>query len=254
MAKLNIEKPIVFFDLETTGTNISFDRIVEISYIKIWPNGKEEEKTYRINPTIPIPANASAVHGIFDKDVADKPTFKELANNIAEVFTNTDIAGFNSNRFDIPLLAEELLRAGINIDFTQHRFIDVQRIYHKKEPRTLSAAYQYYCHKNLDNAHSASADTRATYEILQAQIEKYSDLENDIDFLSNYSSEKIVDLSNRFTYNNENEIVFNFGKYKGQSVKTTCLRDRGYIEWLMQSDMPLQSKQVLYQLYQKANA
>ncbi len=183
MAKLNIEKPIVFFDLETTGTNISFDRIVEISYIKIWPNGEEQEKTYRINPTIPIPANASAVHGIFDKDVADKPTFKELANNIAEVFTNTDIAGFNSNRFDIPLLAEELLRAGINIDFTQHRFIDVQRIYHKKEPRTLSAAYQYYCHKNLDNAHSASADTRATYEILQAQIDKYSDLENDIDLI-----------------------------------------------------------------------
>ena len=170
--KLNLKNPIVFFDLETTGTNINSDRIVEICYLKVYPNGNEESKTLRINPEMPIPAESSAVHGIFDADVADCPTFKEVAKSIANDIEGCDLAGFNSNRFDIPVLAEEFLRAGVDIDMSKRKFVDVQVIFHKMEQRTLSAAYKFYCGRNLEDAHTAEADTRATYEVLMAQLDR----------------------------------------------------------------------------------
>ena len=185
--KLNLKNPIVFFDLETTGTNINSDRIVEICYLKVYPNGNEESKTLRINPEMPIPAESSAVHGIYDADVADCPTFKEVAKSIANDIEGCDLAGFNSNRFDIPVLAEEFLRAGVDIDLNRRKFIDVQTIFHKMEQRTLSAAYKFYCNKSLENAHTAEADTLATYEVLKAQLDRYPDLKNDVAFLSQYS-------------------------------------------------------------------
>ena len=218
--KLNLTCPVVFFDLETTGTDINKDRIVEICYLKVWPNGNEDAHTMRINPDMHIPEEASKVHGIYDDDVKDCPKFKEVAKNIAKDFEGADIAGFNSNRFDVPLLAEEFLRAEVDIDLARHRFIDVQVIFHKKEQRTLSAAYQFYCGKNLEDAHTALADTRATYEVLKAQLDKYPDLQNDMKFLSDYSSfTKNVDFAGRMVYNDSGAEVFNFGKYKGQLVK-----------------------------------
>ena len=184
--ELKLQNPLIFFDLETTGVNASKDRIVEISYIKLMPNGTEVEKTLRINPEMHIPEEATAVHGITDADVADKPRFKDIAKELARVFEGCDIAGFNSNRFDVPLLAEEFLRADVDVDFSRRRFVDVQTIFHKMEQRTLSAAYKFYCGKDLDDAHSANADTRATYEVLKAQLDKYPSLQNDIDFLSKF--------------------------------------------------------------------
>lgn len=186
--ELNLTKPIVFFDLETTGINIAKDRVVEISILKVFPNGNEESRTWLVNPEIEIPKEASDIHGITNEKVVSEPTFKELAHNISELIKGCDLAGFNSNRFDIPLLAEEMLRAGIDFDMKGRVAVDVQVIYHKKEQRTLSAAYQFYCDKNLENAHSAEADTKATYEILKAQLDKYDDLENNISFLNEYSS------------------------------------------------------------------
>ena len=224
--KLNLKNPLVFFDLETTGTNINTDRIVEICYLKVYPNGNEESKTMRINPEMHIPEASSAVHGIYDADVADCPTFKEVAKSIANDIEGADIAGFNSNRFDVPVLVEEFLRAGIDIDLTKRKFIDVQVIYHKLEQRTLSAAYKFYCGKNLEDAHTAEADTRATYEVLKAQLDRYPEvLENDINFLSEYSTySKNVDFAGRIVYDDNGVEVFNFGKYKGipriRSIKT----------------------------------
>ena len=187
--KLNLKNPIVFFDLETTGTNINSDRIVEICYLKVYPNGNEESKTMRINPEMHIPEASTAVHGIHDEDVADCPRFKDVAASIARDIEGCDLGGFNSNRFDIPVLAEEFLRAGVDIDLNRRKFVDVQVIYHKLAQRTLSAAYKFYCHKNLEDAHTAEADTRATYEVLQAQLDRYPDvLKNDISFLADYSS------------------------------------------------------------------
>ena len=187
--QLNLKNPIVFFDLETTGINIVKDRIVEISFVKVHPNGKEESKTRRINPEMPIPPESTAIHGITDEDVKDCPTFKEIAKSLAAQIEGCDLAGYNSNRFDIPLLAEEFLRAGVDIDLNKRKFVDVQTIFHKMEQRTLSAAYKFYCDKSLENAHTAEADTMATYEILKAQLDRYpDDLQNDIDFLSKYSS------------------------------------------------------------------
>ena len=244
--KLNLTTPIVFFDLETTGTDINKDRIVEICYLKVWPNGNEDAHNLRINPEMHIPEEASAVHGIFDADVKDCPKFKEVAKNIAKDFEGCDIAGFNSNRFDVPLLAEEFLRAGVDIDLARHRFIDVQVIYHKKEQRTLSAAYQFYCGKNLEDAHTALADTRATYEVLKAQLDKYPDLQNDMKFLSEYSSfTKNVDFAGRMVYDDKGNEVFNFGKYKGQLVKEVLAKDPGYYGWILGSEFTLNTKAAL---------
>lgn len=243
---LKLDKPIVFFDLETTGTNITDDRIVELSYIKVYPDGSEENRTLRINPGRPIPPEATAVHHIGDADVADAPLFEQVAKEIAAVFSNVDIAGFNSNRFDVPLLVEELLRVGVNIDLSKCRFVDVQTIFHKMEQRTLSAAYQFYCGKELDGAHSADADTRATYEVLKAQLDRYDTLQNDIEFLSKFSSQnRNVDFAGRIIYNDKNVEVFNFGKYKGMPVAEVMVRDSGYYSWIMQGDFPLNTKNVI---------
>ncbi len=244
---LNLKNPIVFFDLETTGTNIISDRIVEICYLKVYPNGREESKTIRVNPEMHIPEQASALHGIYDADVANCPRFKEVAVSIARVIEGCDLAGFNSNRFDIPLLAEEFLRAGVDIDLKRHKFIDVQVIYHKLEQRTLSAAYKFYCGKNLEDAHTAEADTHATYEVLKAQLERYPDiLKNDVVFLSEYSSYgRNVDFAGRMVYDENGVEIFNFGKYKGKSVAEVLHRDPGYYSWIMQGDFALNTKQIL---------
>lgn len=245
--KLNLRNPLVFFDLETTGTNISSDRIVEICYLKVYPNGNEEAKTMRINPGMHIPEASTAIHGIHDEDVADCPTFKEVAKDIAKDLEGADIAGFNSNRFDVPVLVEEFLRAGIDIDLTRRKFIDVQVIFHKMEQRTLSAAYKFYCGKNLEDAHTAEADTRATYEVLKAQLDRYPDvLTNDINFLSEYSSfSRNVDFAGRIVYDEQNVEVFNFGKYKGQPVAEILQRDPGYYGWMLNGDFTLNTKNVL---------
>ena len=245
--KLNLKNPLVFFDLETTGTNINSDRIVEICYLKVYPNGNEESKTMRINPEMHIPEASSAIHGIYDADVADCPTFKDVAKSIANDLEGCDLAGFNSNRFDIPLLAEEFLRVGVDIDMMKRKFIDVQVIFHKLEQRTLSAAYKFYCDKNLEDAHTAEADTRATYEVLKAQLDRYPDvLENDMKFLADYSSyNKNVDFAGRIVYNEQGVEVFNFGKYKGMPVAEILKKDIGYFGWLMQGDFTLNTKNVL---------
>ena len=244
--ELNLKKPIIFFDLETTGTDISKDRIVEICYIKVLPDGREVEYSKRVNPGMHIPESASAVHGIYDDDVKDCPAFKEIAREIAAEFEGCDIAGFNSNRFDLPLLAEEFLRAQVDIDLSRMRAIDVQVLYHKREPRTLSAAYKFYCGSELENAHSALADTRATYEVLKAQLSHYSDMENDMEALSKESSfNNSVDFAGRIVYDENGCEVFNFGKYKGMSVEAVLVRDPGYYGWMMNGDFTLNTKQVL---------
>ena len=247
--KLNLKNPIVFFDLETTGTNINTDRIVEICYLKVYPNGNEEAKTLRINPEMHIPEASSAVHGIYDADVADCPTFKEVAKNIARDIEGCDLAGFNSNRFDIPVLAEEFLRAGVDIDLNRRKFIDVQTIFHKMEQRTLSAAYKFYCNKSLENAHTAEADTLATYEVLKAQLDRYPDLKNDVAFLSQYSCySNNVDFAGRMVYNDKGEEVINFGKYKGRLVTEILKSDPGYYSWIMNGDFPLNTKKMLTEI------
>lgn len=245
--KLNLKNPIVFFDLETTGTNINSDRIVEICYLKVYPNENEESKTMRINPEMHIPEASTAVHGIHDEDVADCPRFKDVAASIARDIEGCDLGGFNSNRFDIPVLAEEFLRAGVDIDLNRRKFVDVQVIYHKLEQRTLSAAYKFYCHKNLEDAHTAEADTRATYEVLQAQLDRYPDvLKNDISFLADYSSfNRNVDFAGRMVYDDKGVEVFNFGKYKGVPVAEVLRKDPGYYSWILQGDFTLNTKQML---------
>lgn len=242
--KLKIEKPIVFFDLETTGVDVGKDRIVELCYIRVEPNGNEKAESLRINPTIHIPDEASKVHGIYDRHVKDCPTFAQKAEELYEVFCGCDLAGFNSNRFDIPLLVEEFMRAGKEIPLQECRMVDVQNIYHKLERRTLIAAYQYYCGKNLENAHSALADTRATYEVLEAQLDKYPDvLQNDIAFLADYSSMgKNVDFAGRIVYDDQGVEIINFGKYKGQTVASVFRRDPGYYSWIQQGEFTMDTK------------
>lgn len=244
--RLQLKRPIVFFDLETTGTNVTQDRIVEISMVKVLPGDKDPIKdTRRVNPGIKIPAEATEVHGITNEDVANCRTFKEMAKEIAQFFTGCDIAGFNSNKFDLPMLSEEFSRAGVSFDFTKHRFIDVQTIFHKKEQRTLVAAYRFYCNKNLENAHSAMADTMATFEVLEAQLERYSDLPTDVEQLSIYSSQnRNVDLMGRLVYNDEGKEVINFGKYKGQLAEEVLRRDPGYFSWILGGDFPQNTKDV----------
>lgn len=245
--KLNLKKPIVFFDLETTGINISHDRIVEIAYLKVYPNGNEESKRYRINPECPIPAEATAIHHITNEDVADCPTFKQMAQQIANDFKGCDIAGYNSNQFDVPLLAEEFLRAGVDADFQTRKFVDVQVIFHKMEKRTLEAAYQFYCNDTLEGAHSADADTRATYEVLKAQLDHYGDqLENSIDFLSKFTTfNKNVDYAGRIIYDDKGVEIFNFGKHKGKPVEMVLRNEPSYYSWMMDGDFPLYTKKVL---------
>ncbi|MBI2281682.1 MAG: 3'-5' exonuclease [Bacteroidetes bacterium] len=244
--KLKLGKPIAFFDLETTGVDVATDRIVEISIVKIMPNGDKEIKTKRINPTIPIPAASSAVHGITDADVADAPTFAAVAKEFSKFIEGCDLGGFNSNKFDIPLLAEEFLRADVDFDVSKRSLVDVQNIFHKLEQRTLSAAYQFYCNKNLDNAHSAEADTVATYEILEAQLEKYPELENNIKFLGEFSQRtNNADLMGRIVFDENGIEVFNFGKHKGKSVEQIFEIEPGYYSWMMNGDFPLYTKKVL---------
>lgn len=246
---MNLRNPLVFFDLETTGINIVKDRIVELSYVKVFPNGNEESKTMKINPEMPIPKESTAIHGITDEDVKDCPTFKEIAKSLAAQIEGCDLAGYNSNRFDIPLLAEEFLRAGVEIDLNRRKFVDVQTIFYKMEPRTLSAAYKFYCNKSLENAHTAHADTMATYEVLQAQLDRYPELQNDIKFLSDYSSfTNNVDFAGRMVYNEQGVEVFNFGKYKGYPVEEVLKKEPAYYAWMMNGDFPLNTKQKLTEI------
>ena len=247
--QLNLKNPLVFFDLETTGIDIVKDRIIEISYVKVFPNGKEESKTMRINPGMPIPPASTAIHGITDDDVKDCPLFKNVAKQLAAQIEGCDLAGYNSNRFDIPLLAEEFLRAGVDIDLTRRKFIDVQTIFYKMEQRTLAAAYKFYCQKSLENAHTAAADTMATYEVLKAQLDRYPELKNDVTFLSEFSSfTNNVDFAGRRVYNEKNQEVFNFGKYKGRLVEEVLKQEPAYYSWMMNGDFPLNTKQKLTEI------
>ncbi len=247
--KLNLKRPIVFLDLETTGIDSSKDRIVEISLVKVMPNGDEEIKTRRVNPAMPIPAEASAIHGIYDDDVKDEPRFEQLAKSFAAYIEGCDLAGYNSNKFDIPVLAEEFLRAGVDIDLKKRKFVDVQNIFHKKEQRTLVAAYRFYCDKELEGAHSAEADTLATYEVLKAQLERYADLDNDIDFLSEYTTQnQCADYAGRILYDKDGVEVFGFGKYKGRSVADVFREEPSYYSWMMNGDFPKYTQKVITEI------
>ena len=244
--QLQLHKPICFFDLETTGINISKDRIVEISILKVYPDGKEDSRTWVVNPEMPIPAEVTAIHGISDADVVDKPTFKEISKEVYNMVKDSDLGGFNSNRFDIPVLAEEMLRADIDFDMKSAKSIDVQTIFHKMEQRTLSAAYKFYCDKNLDDAHSAEADTKATYEVLKSQLDRYDDLENDATFLAEFSSrKKFADFAGFIIYNKNGDECFSFGKHKGKLVTDILDTDPGYFGWILNADFPLYTKKVL---------
>ena len=254
--KLNLKNPIVFFDLETTGVNITSDRIVELCYIKVMPNGNEESKTMRLRPvdsqgnTIHIPEFSTAIHGISDEDVKDCPTFAQVAKSMAQFIDGCDFGGFNSNRFDLPMLVEEFLRAGVDVDFRRRRFVDVQNIFHKMEQRTLVAAYKFYCDKNLEEAHSAEADTRATYEVLMAQLDRYPELQNDVAALADFSERgQTADFAGRIGYNDKQEEVFNFGKYKGRRVEDVFREEPSYYAWMMNGDFPLYTKKVITEIY-----
>lgn len=246
---LNITRPIIFFDLETTGVNIVKDRIVEISILKVFPNGNRESKTWLVNPTIPIPNETTKVHGITDEKVKNEPNFKELYLEIFDLIKDCDLAGYNSNKFDIPLLVEEFLRCDKHFKFSDFKAIDVQNIFHKMEQRTLSAAYKFYCGKSLENAHSSKADTLATFEVLESQIQKYPDLQNDIKFLSEFSTRgKNVDLAGFIKYNEDDIPCFSFGKHKGKTVDYILKNEPGYFGWLLNADFPMYTKKVLTQL------
>jgi DNA polymerase III subunit epsilon len=241
---LTLNKPICFFDLETTGIQVAMDRIVEISILKVWPNGNKESVTWRVNPEQPIPAQATEIHGIDDAMVADEPNFKTLAPKVVQMIKDSDLAGFNSNRFDIPLLAEELLRAEIDIDLRKHAAIDVQTIFHKMEKRTLTAAYKFYCDKDLENAHSAEADTLATYEVLEAQLERYPELGSDVASLAEFAG--------YLQYDDQGQEIFAFGKHKGTSVARVLEQEPGYFGWLLNADFPRYTKKVLTQIKLRA--
>ena len=248
--KLNLKRPIVFFDLETTGVDTAKDRIVEVSMIKIMPDGEEIVRTRRINPQMHIPEQATAIHGITDEDVKDAPTFAQVAKSMAQFIEGCDFGGFNSNRFDLPMLVEEFLRAGVDVDFRRRRFVDVQNIFHKMEQRTLVAAYKFYCDKNLEEAHSAEADTRATYEVLMAQLDRYPELQNDVAALADFSERgQTADFAGRIGFNDKQEEVFNFGKYKGRRVEDVFREEPSYYAWMMNGDFPLYTKKVITEIY-----
>ncbi len=250
--KLNIKNPIVFVDLETTGIDIIRDRIVEIAVLKIHIDGKEEMKVRRVNPGIPIPPETTAIHGITDEDIKNEPSFKEIGRSLVQFIEGCDFAGFNSNKFDFPLLAEEFLRADIDFDLKKRKFIDVQTIFHKMEKRTLVAALKFYCEKELENAHSAGADSMATYDVLKAQLDRYPDLKNDVDFLADFSAQtKNVDFLGRIIFDENGVEVFNFGKHKGKSVVEVLEKESSYYAWMMNGDFPLYTKRVLTGIYLK---
>lgn len=247
--KLNLKRPIIFFDLETTGVDTAKDRIVEISLVKVMPDGEEIVKTRRINPEMPIPAEATAIHHITDEDVKDCPTFKQIAKSLYQFMAGCDFGGFNSNRFDLPMLVEEFLRVGVDVDFKNRKFVDVQNIFHQMEQRTLVAAYKFYCDKDLTEAHSAEADTLATYEVLKAQLDRYDTLVNDIDALATFSSRgETADYAGRIGYNDKGEEIFAFGKYKGRTVTEVFSSDPSYYTWLMNGDFPAYTKKVFSEI------
>jgi DNA polymerase-3 subunit epsilon len=257
--ELKLHRPLAFFDLETTGVNVGYDRIVEICILKVHTDGRTEVRSNLVNPTIPIPPEATAIHNITDEDVKDKPTFSEIAHELNQFLANCDLAGYNSNKFDIPLLVEEFLRAEIDFDIKNRRFIDVMNIFHKMEPRNLSAAYRFYCNAELKNAHSAEADTLATYEILKAQLDKYENVSytdkegniykpviNDVKALHDFSyHNKNADLVGHIIFDENNKEIFNFGKYKGKSVEEIFIKEPSYYDWMMKSQFPLMTKKVI---------
>ena len=251
--ELKLKRPIVFIDLETTGINVSADRIVEISLLKISPNGKEQWMTTRVNPEMPVPPKASAIHGISDDDVANAPTFREIAKNLTAFLEGCDLAGYNSIKFDIPVLAEEFLRTDTDFNFRKRRYVDAQVIFHRKEQRTLTAAYQFYCNKELEDAHSSKADASATYEVLKAQLDRYSDLENDMEKLADFSSfNNNVDFAGRIILDENNVEIFNFGKHKGKPVEMVFKEEPSYYAWMMNGDFPLYTKKVLTEIKLRA--
>ncbi|MFA5244659.1 MAG: exonuclease domain-containing protein [Pedobacter sp.] len=266
--KLNLKRPLAFFDLETTGVNVATDRIVEISILKAMPDGTEQVKTIRINPGIPIPLESSLIHGIYDEDIKNAPTFRQVGEELARFLDNSDLAGYNSNRFDIPVLMEEFLRAGIDFDIENRHFVDVQNIFHQMEQRTLKAAYQFYCGKVIENAHSAEADIKATYEVLKAQIEKYTDQEwedkkgivskpvqNDIEALHKFTNlNKPVDFAARMIYDENGVEIINFGKHKGRAVEDVFRAEPSYYNWMLNGDFPLYTKRCLEKIWNRFNA
>ncbi len=248
--KLNLKRPIVFFDLETTGVDTAKDRIVEVSMVKVMPDGEEIVRTRRINPQMHIPEQATLIHGITDEDVKDEPTFSQVAKSMAKFIEGCDFGGFNSNRFDLPMLVEEFLRAGVDVDFKNRRFVDVQNIFHKMEQRTLVAAYKFYCNKDLEAAHSAEADTRATYEVLMAQLDRYPELQNDVAALADFSERgQTADFAGRIGYNEKQEEVLNFGKHKGRRVEDVFREEPSYYAWMMNGDFPLYTKKIITEIY-----
>lgn len=266
--KLNLKRPLAFFDIEATGVNLATDRIVEISILKVHPDGTELTKTYKINPTIPIPYETSIIHGIYDKDIENAPTFAQVAKEIADFMEDADLAGYNSNKFDIPMLMEEFLRAGVSFDLDNRHFVDVQNVFHQMEQRTLKAAYRFYCGKEILNAHTAEADTRATYEVLLAQVEKYKNVDwedkegnvsqpvvNDVEGLHNFTNlNKPVDFAGRMVYNNDNIPCFNFGKHKGKTVVQVFEEEPSYYGWMMNGDFPLYTKNRLEKIWNEHRA
>lgn len=255
--ELNLERPLAFFDLETTGTDVASDRIVEICIIKVHPDGSEEKYLSRINPTVPIPSEATAIHGISDADVQSAPTFAYKAPEIYQFLENCDLAGYNSNRFDIPLLIEELLRVDENYDLSDRQFVDVQTIFFKMEPRTLAAAYGFYCQKELEDAHSAEADVRATLEVLKGQLDRYNaELKNDVPSLSAFTQgdQKRVDFAGRVVLDSSGNEVFNFGKHRGKRVTAVFMNEPSYYRWMMDSNFPRYTKKVITRIYDRMRA
>ncbi len=260
--EIKLKRPLIFFDLETTGIDVAKDRIIEIALLKVHPGGKEEVYEKRINPEMEIPKESTEIHGITDADVENAPKFKDVAREIARFIEGCDLAGYNSNKFDIPLLAEELLRAGVDYDLRKCRFVDVQNIFHKMEKRTLAAAYKFYCNQNLENAHSALADTRATYEILKSQLDMYQNVPyddgkgnktlevvNDVQALSKFSAQsQNVDFLGRIVLNDDGVPVFNFGKHKGKPVLEVFDTDPGYYGWVLGGNFPEFTKKVLTEI------
>ncbi|WP_353127316.1 3'-5' exonuclease [Parapedobacter pyrenivorans] len=265
---LKLKRPLAFFDLETTGINLSADRIVEISILKVSPDGSEAVKTLKINPEIPIPVESSVFHGIYDSDIKEAPTFKEVAAELADFIGDADLAGYNSNKFDIPMLMEEFIRAGVDFSLEGRLFVDVQNIFHQMEQRTLKAAYRFYCDKSLDNAHSAEDDVKATYEVLKSQLDRYQDTEwedksgnksipvvNDVEALHQFTNlSRPVDFAGRMVFNEQGEEVFNFGKHKGRAVEAVFAMEPSYYSWMMQGDFPMYTKKCLDNIWQRFRA
>ena len=251
MAQLALKRPIIFFDLETTGIDHAKDRIIEMAFIKINPDGSRDRYVRRVNPGIPIPPSSTAIHGIKDEDVKDEPLFKEIAHDLHNWMKNADLGGYASSKFDIPVLAEEFLRVGIDVDFTERNMIDVQQIFFKMEPRTLSSAYNFYCNKQLENAHSAESDILATIEVLESQLERYNQhLVNDVQKLHDFCGDKFVDYGRRMV-EKDGHIVFNFGKYKGRKVVDVFTEEPQYYDWMMNADFALHTKQKISEIYNR---